>query len=140
MRVTGRTIVVFVALVGVFSFVFGWVITREVRGTAIRTDARLEAVAAAIEAYAAAHGGDMPTSEAQLRAGVEADKVAAPDFETGMKFLQVQWPPNPELAPILGANGLPTSIGTLPRVNGRLRSLARGSAANSAVQAAPAAP
>ena len=140
MRVTGRSIVVFVAAVGVFSFLFGWMITREVRGTALRTDARIEALAGAIEAYASAHGGDMPTSEAQLRAGVPGAVVASPEFEAGIKFLQVQWPPNGDHAPILGANGLPTGIGTVPRVNGRLRSLARGSPANQAVQAAPAAP
>ena len=140
MRVTGRTIVVFVAVVGVFSFLFGWMITREVRGTAIRTDARLEVLAGAIEAYAASHGGDMPTSEAQLRAGIPATLATSPDFEAGIRLLQVQWPPNGDHAPILGANGLPTGIGTLPRVNGRLRSVARGSPANPAVQAAPAAP
>jgi len=140
MRVTGRTIVVFVAVVGLFSFVFGWMITREVRGTAIRTDAQLEALAVAIEAYASSHGGDMPTSEAQLRGGIPPAVLASQDFEAGIRFLQVQWPPSGDHAPILGANGLPSGVGTLPRVNGRLRSLARGSAANGAVQAAPSAP
>jgi hypothetical protein len=139
MRLTGRSIVVFVAVVGVVAFAAGWFITAEVRVTARRTDARLEALAASIEAYAAAHGGDMPTSESQFRAGLPGGVPAGSELELALRFLQVRWPPAPIHAPILEANGLPTGIGTLARVNTRLRTVARGSA-GSAVQVAPAAP
>ena len=136
MRVTGRSIVVFVAVVGALAFVAGWYVTGEVRSTARRTDGRVRALAAAIEAWAAAHGGDMPTSEAQLRSGPGA--ANGPEIEAALRDLQVRWPPDPGHAPILGANGLPTGIGSLPRANERLRSLARASA--EAAQVAPSAP
>jgi hypothetical protein len=139
MRLTGRTIVVFVAVVGVFAFVAGWFITGEVRVTARRTDARLETLAAAIESYAATHNGDMPTSEAQFRAGLSGGVPPGSELESALRFLQVRWPPDPVHAPILEANGLPTGIGTLLRVNARLREGARG-AAGGTVQTPPAAP
>jgi len=138
MRVTGRSIVIFVAVVGALAFVAGWFVTGEVRSTARRTDGRVRALAMAIEAWAAAHGGDMPMSEAQLRSGAAA--AQGPEVEAALHDLQVRWPPDPNHAPILGANGLPTGIGSLPAANERLRSLARASAAAGAGQVPSAAP
>jgi hypothetical protein len=140
MRVTGRTIVIAVAVAGALAFVMGWVVTREVRATARRTDARVELLADAIVAHAKSHGGDMPTSEQALRSGLPAGAAADPELEAALRFLQVAWPPDPSLAPILGANGLPTGIGTLPRVNERLRASARGSVPNPAAQVSAPAP
>jgi hypothetical protein len=122
MRNPGRLIVWFVAVCGLAAFAAGWWVTGEVRNTARRTDRDLETVAAAIERYALDHGGSMPMSAEALRSP-DADLAQA------LRRVQVLWPPEPGLAPMLEANGLPTGIGTLPRINERLRSLARGSAA-----------
>jgi hypothetical protein len=122
MRNPGRLIVWFVAAIGVAAFASGWWVTGEVRSTARRTDRELELVAGAIERYAAAHAGDMPLS-------AQALEPADDDLAQALRHIQVRWPPEPGLAPMLEANGLPTGIGTLPRLNERLRSLARGSAA-----------
>jgi len=110
-----------VAAIGVAAFLAGWWVTGEVRSVARRTDGDLEALAAAIERYAADHGGDMPVSAEAMGTG----NAAAVD---ALRRVQVRWPPGPGLAPVLEANGLPTGIGTVPRLNERLRSLARGSA------------
>lgn len=123
MRNPGRLIVWFVAAVGLLAFVAGWWVTREVRATARRTDEDLALVAAAIERFAASHAGAMPQSVEALQPGQDPGLAAA------LGRVQVVWPPSPDLAPILESNGLPSGIGTLPRVNDRLRSLARGSAA-----------
>jgi hypothetical protein len=123
MRNPGRLIVWFVALVGLAAFLSGWWVTGEVRATARRTDQDLARVAEAIERFASSHGGSMPQSPEALEPGQDPALAAA------LVRIQVAWPPSPDLAPILGSNGLPSGIGTLPRVNDRLRSLARGSAA-----------
>ncbi|NBX25172.1 MAG: hypothetical protein EBQ99_03855 [Planctomycetes bacterium] len=122
MRNPGRIIVWFVAAIGLLAFVAGWWVTREVRATSRRTDQDLVRVAEAIERFASAHGGSMPQAAEALQPGQD------PALAESLGRIQVAWPPSPDLAPILGSNGLPSGVGTLPRVNDRLRSLARGSA------------
>jgi hypothetical protein len=121
MRNPGRLVVWFVGVIGVAAFAAGWWVTGEVRSTARRTDRDLQAVADAIERYASAHQGRMPLS-------VQALEPADAELSQALRRIQVRWPPEPGLAPVLEANGLPTGIGTVPRLNERLRSLARGSA------------
>jgi|GEM_PF-1956806 len=135
MIVTGRSIVVVVALVAVMSFGFGWWITSGVRETAARTDTQLRLVAAAVKAFASHHNGDMPTSQQALLAdGSSALDAQALNQQAALalalQVIQVSWPPSPNLAPRLEANGLPSGIGTLIKVNEELRSVARGSLQN----------
>ncbi len=135
MRVTGRSIVIFVAVVGAAAFASGWWMTSAVRETARRTDGELTSLAAMLHAWAGAHGGDYPTSEAAFLAGcADADRGAA---EATLRHLQVRWPPTGDLAPVLEANGLPSGLGTLDRLNGGLRDSARRHAGSGTAPATP---
>jgi len=123
MQVTGRAIVIFVAVVGAASFASGWWMTANVREVARRTDGELETLSRGLRAFAEAHGGDYPTSEAAFLAGCGgADRAVV---EAALRHLQVRWPPTGDLAPVLEANGLPTGLGSLDRVNAALRDSAR---------------
>ena len=135
MRVTGRSIVIFVSLVGVASFASGWWMTANVRETARRTDGELGTLSRTLRSWAGAHGGDYPTSQAAFLTGCDqADRAAA---ESALRHLQVRWPPTGDLAPVLEANGLPTGLGTLDRLNGELRVTARRHAGSAAAAATP---
>ena len=123
MRVTGRAIVIFVSVVGAASFASGWWMTANVRETARRTDGELEGLARALHAWAGAHGGDYPTSESAFLDGCAAAEREA--SQASLRHVQVRWPPTGDLAPVLEANGLPTGLGTLDRLNADLRGTAR---------------
>ena len=123
MQVTGRSIVIFVSVVGAAAFASGWWLTANVRETAHRTDAELDGLARVLHTWAGSHGGDYPTSEAAFLAGCgTADREAVQGW---LRHVQVRWPPTGDLAPVLEANGLPTGLGTLDRLNGDLRGSAR---------------
>ena len=135
MQVTGRAIVIFVSVVGAASFASGWWMTANVRETARRTDGELEVLARALHAWAMAHGGDYPTSEAAFLAGCDAS--GRESAQAALRRLQIRWPPTGDLAPVLEANGLPTGLGTLDRVNGQLRGSARRPPASGAAAPTP---
>ncbi|MFM1830311.1 MAG: hypothetical protein RLZZ558_651 [Planctomycetota bacterium] len=122
----GRLIVIAVAVMGLAAFISGFWITAGVRERARLTDRQLEAIVAAIEHYAREHGGDMPQSEQAIQG--MSGWTPPPDMAEGLRLLTVHWPPSPDLAPVLAANGRPTGLGTLARLNAQLRSRARGSA------------
>jgi len=135
MQVTGRAIVVFVSLVGLASFTTGWWMTANVRETARRTDGELEALAAALQAWSVARGGDFPTSQAAFLDGCAGPARAS--VEAALRHVQVRWPPSGDLAPILDANGMPSGLGTLDRLNRDLRASARAAAASGAPSPTP---
>jgi len=126
----GRLIVIAVAVMGLAAFIAGFWITAGVRERARLTDRQLEAIVAAIEHYAREHGGDMPQSAEAIQ-GMPG-WASSPDMAEGLRLLTVHWPPSPDLAPVLAANGRPTGLGTLARLNARLRSQARSSAVGQA--------
>ena len=115
MQVSGRSIVFFVVIVGAVSFIAGWFITKDVRDLARQTDVQIELVAKSLQNYAAVHQGVYPTAPDALRA--EHD----PSLERALSVLQIRWPPTGDLAPVLEANGRPSGLGTLDRVNASLR-------------------
>jgi len=135
MQVTGRAIVIFVSVVGAASFASGWWMTANVREVARRTDGELERLARHLRAHAEAHAGDYPTSEAAFLAAAGAADRA--DIESILRNLQVRWPPTGDLAPVLEANGLPTGLGTLDRVNEGLRGSARRHAGSGGAGSTP---
>ena len=135
MQVTGRAIVIFVSVVGVAAFAAGWWMTANVREVARRTDGEIESLAQSLRAHAEAHGGDYPTSQAAFVAAAGgADRAP---IEAALRHLQVRWPPTGDLAPVIEANGLPTGLGTLDRVNGSLRGSARRHAASAGTATTP---
>lgn len=123
MQVRGSSIVIGVSIVAVLSFAAGWWFTSGVRARAKQVDVELMLVSDALQAYARAHDGDMPTSQDTLVAGLPADFTAAAPLAAALKDVQVRWPPTPDLAPVLEANGLPSGFGTLARLNERLHGL-----------------
>ena len=123
MQVRGSSIVIGVSIVAVLSFAAGWWFTSGVRARAKQVDVELTLVSDALQAYARAHDGDMPTSQDMLVAGLPADFTAAAPLAAALKDVQVRWPPTPDLAPVLEANGLPSGFGTLARLNERLHGL-----------------
>jgi hypothetical protein len=110
-----------VSVVAVLSFGAGWWVTAGVRARARQVDAELSQVADALHAYAAAHQGDMPTSQDMLVSGLPANFAGGPALIAALKDVQVRWPPTADLAPVLESNGLPSGFGTLARLNGQLQ-------------------
>ena len=135
MQVTGRAIVIFVSVVGAAAFASGWWLTANVREVARRTDGELDGLARSLRAWAQAHAGAYPLSEqAFLEGCTPADRDAA---QAALRHVQVRWPPTGDLAPVLEANGLPTGLGTLDRLNDALRASARRHAPSGAAPATP---
>jgi hypothetical protein len=135
MRVTGRAIVIFVSVVGAAAFASGWWLTANVREVARRTDGELEGLSRALRAWAQAHDGNYPTSEVAFLSGcTAADRSAS---QAALRHVQLRWPPTGDLAPVLEANGLPTGLGTLDRLNEGLRASARRHAPSGAAPATP---
>jgi hypothetical protein len=139
------------AVIVVATSIFSWWVVGGVRATAASTDARLRELAWAVLAYADRHDG-FPTSEAELRAfaatpanmpetlakqplAVDGRRYPMTRAEAGapaafvpldqvFATIEVEWPVERDVQPILRPRGLPTMQGTGPAVGDWLFAMA----------------
>lgn len=137
-------IILFILVVAwIGTVIFGFVIVRNVRETADRTDGNMRALAWAAIVYACAHDGRFPIDEEELfsvdplpesipcvpgeiGAWPVSRKVALaggspPDLVAAARDLRLDFSSEGTLPPVVGNNGLPTRLGTQDEIKGWLR-------------------
>jgi hypothetical protein len=139
-----RVIVVVASIFVVVSLavlVGGFFLVAGQRDMAQRTDRALRSTAWSILCYAAQHGGEFPTSQAQMDAAriqeppepglgwppnVQVAMLGEPFMPSAESagLVAVTWPPHGNLAPVIGVRTNVSGIGTVELVNSWLREFA----------------
>lgn len=134
-----RVFIAVLAVAGIGTFFFGWWIANGVRRTAAETDRRIRTIGWATLAYADEFGGFPLAADELLAFGAgveslpdspgtawpvarsEALQGADPaDLAESLRSIVAVWGEDRAMPPYLKPDGLPTSVGTTPMVNGWL--------------------